>query len=78
MGHWRDYAKCRGLDPEIFFPPEEEEEAAEEAIEICNTCQVQEICLEWAIARREKEGVWGGSTVRERRRIIRRRRRRSA
>ncbi len=78
MGHWRDYAKCRGLDPDIFFPPEEEEDEAIEAIKICNTCHVQEVCLEWAIARREKEGVWGGATVRERRRIIRRRRRRTA
>jgi WhiB family redox-sensing transcriptional regulator len=32
-------------------------------------------CLEHALASREKEGVWGGTTERERRRIIRQRRR---
>ncbi|HUE61162.1 MAG TPA: WhiB family transcriptional regulator, partial [Acidimicrobiales bacterium] len=32
-------------------------------------------CLEWALAVREKDGVWGGATERERRRILRRRRR---
>ncbi len=78
MGHWREQALCRGLDPEIFFPVDDEEESAQEAIAICNQCPVQEVCLEWALARREKEGVWGGTTVKERRRIIRRRRRRSA
>lgn len=77
MGSWRDNAKCRGLDPEIFYPQVEEveEEDAAEAIAVCNACPVREVCLEHALARREKEGVWGGATPRERRRIIRRRRR---
>ncbi|MCE7884401.1 MAG: WhiB family transcriptional regulator [Actinobacteria bacterium ATB1] len=75
MRSWRDQAKCRGLDPEIFFPDPEIEEDADEAIAICMECRVQEACLENAIARREKDGVWGGATVKERRRIIRRRRR---
>jgi WhiB family redox-sensing transcriptional regulator len=38
-------------------------------------CPVQGACLEYALSRREKEGVWGGCTERERRRIIRQRRR---
>ena len=75
MRDWRDAALCRGLDPDIFFPDPDDEFAAVGAIEVCGTCPVQETCLEWAIARREKDGVWGGATVRERRRIIRRRRR---
>lgn len=75
MRDWRDAALCRGLDPDIFFPDPDDEPAAADAIEVCGECQVQETCLEWAIARREKDGVWGGATVRERRRIIRRRRR---
>jgi WhiB family redox-sensing transcriptional regulator len=36
---------------------------------------VLEACLEWALANRERDGVWGGATERERRRIIRQRRR---
>lgn len=70
---WRTKAACNGLDPQIFFP--ETEEAADTAKAVCEVCSVKEACLEYALARREKEGVWGGATERERRRIIRQRRR---
>jgi WhiB family redox-sensing transcriptional regulator len=61
------------VDPDIFYPVSDEE--AEDAKEICAICPVQQACLEWALTRRESDGVWGGATERERRRIIRRRRR---
>lgn len=70
---WRQKAACRGVDPDIFFPVSDEE--ADDAKAICGQCPVQDLCLEWALSTREKEGVWGGATERERRRIIRRRRR---
>jgi WhiB family redox-sensing transcriptional regulator len=38
---------------------------------------VRETCLEYAITTREKTGVWGGYTARERRRLVRQRRRAS-
>jgi WhiB family redox-sensing transcriptional regulator len=72
---WRKHAACRGLDPLIFYPATEEE--AEIAKDVCAECPVRETCLEHALAVREKEGVWGGATERERRRIIRQRRRAS-
>ena len=40
-------------------------------------CSVRETCLEFALQGREKEGVWGGATEKERRRILRQRRRAS-
>lgn len=70
---WRQRAACRGVDPDIFFPVSDDE--AEDAKAICRQCSAQQACLEWALTNREKEGVWGGATERERRRIIRRRRR---
>lgn len=70
---WRQKAACRGVDPDIFYPVSDED--AEEAKAICMQCPVQRACLEWALGNREREGVWGGATERERRRIIRRRRR---
>jgi len=70
---WRQKAACRGVDPDIFYPVTDEE--AEDAKAICAQCPVREACLEWALSSREREGVWGGATERERRRIIRRRRR---
>lgn len=70
---WRDRAACLGLEPEIFYPLTDEEAAV--AREICDGCEVRTECLEYALARREKDGVWGGATERDRRRIIRQRRR---
>ncbi len=70
---WRELGACRGLDPEVFFPETDEE--AEVAKDICQTCDVRIACLEHALNSREKVGVWGGTTERERRRIIRQRRR---
>ena len=69
---WRQRAACRGVDPDIFYPVSDEE--AEEAKAICSECSVRQPCLEYAIANRERDGVWGGATERERRRIIRQRR----
>lgn len=69
---WQNRAACRGVDTNVFFPATEEE--ADPAKAICDVCPVREACLEHALADREREGVWGGATERERRRIIRHRR----
>ena len=69
---WRQRAACRGVDPDVFYPVSDEE--AEEAKAVCRVCPVRESCLEYALANRERDGVWGGATERERRRLIRQRR----
>lgn len=69
---WRTRAACQGIDADVFFPVTEED--ADEAKAICGVCPVREACLEFALAAREREGVWGGCTERERRRIVRQRR----
>jgi WhiB family transcriptional regulator, redox-sensing transcriptional regulator len=71
---WRNYAACQGLDVEIFYPATEDEADAAEAKAVCAECPVRQACLEYALNHREREGVWGGATERERRRIIRHRR----
>ena len=71
---WRLAGRCRGSDPAIFYPPPEDEILAEEAKMICGTCPVRQPCLEHALSTREKHGVWGGLTERERRRVLRQRR----
>jgi WhiB family redox-sensing transcriptional regulator len=70
---WQQAAGCRGVDPEVFHPETDEE--ADGAKAICAACPVREPCLEHALVVREKLGVWGGLTERERRRVLRRRRR---
>ena len=68
-GQWRQYARCLGADPDLFYPPSDD--AAEAAKAICAVCPVREPCLEYAVTAREKEGVWGGRTEKEERALIR-------
>ncbi len=70
---WRSQALCKGIDPEVFYPVSDEE--GDEAKSICSSCNVRLMCLEYALAARERDGIWGGATERERRRILRQRRR---
>lgn len=72
---WRSKAACAGLETSIFYPDPDLEEEALPAKAVCAECAVREACLEYALGHREKDGVWGGCTERERRRIIRQRRR---
>lgn len=69
---WWDQGACRGLDSSIFYPDDEVE--AQSAKAVCSGCAVQRACLDHALTFREKSGVWGGATERDRRRIIRQRR----
>jgi WhiB family redox-sensing transcriptional regulator len=71
---WRTHAACRGIEAEVFYPATEEEADAADAKAICAVCPVRQPCLEHALAHRERDGIWGGATERERRRIIRQRR----
>ena len=69
---WRQHAACRGVEPDIFYPATDEE--AEVAKAVCAVCPVRQPCLEYALSSRERDGVWGGATEKERRRILRQRR----
>lgn len=71
---WRARGSCRGIDPAIFYPPEDDDVMADAAKSICAGCSVRQACLQFALNQREKHGVWGGMTERERRRVLRQRR----
>ena len=73
--NWRAIGLCRGSDTLTFYPPSEDDSLAEDAKTICSGCAVRRPCLEFALTTREKHGVWGGLTERERRRVLRQRRR---
>ena len=57
----------------MFYP--DDDEGAEAAKAVCAECSVKATCLDYALSVREKAGVWGGATERDRRRMIRQRRR---
>lgn len=73
---WRRLGACVGLEAGIFYPATDED--GETAKAVCDACVVQSQCLEFALSVREKDGVWGGATEKERRRIVRQRRRAAA
>ena len=66
---WRGNSACQGLDPDIFYP--DSEDNCDQAIAICESCHVRIACLNYALETREKQGVWGGASARERRRLLR-------
>jgi WhiB family redox-sensing transcriptional regulator len=61
---------CLGVDPELFFPDGYmQKKQIDEAREICNSCPMRVLCLEWAVARPELDGIWAATTPPERRRL---------
>ena len=69
---WMLNARCRGTDPETFFPSDGSSSRA--AQRLCVECPVRAECLEYALVNRIEQGVWGGASQRERRRMLSRRR----
>lgn len=67
---WQAKGLCRGVEPEVFFPISEED--AWRAKEICAVCSVREQCLAFSLTNRERYGVWGGVTEKERLDMFRR------
>lgn len=64
---WQADAACRGIDTALFFP--ERGEPTAEVKAVCRACPVREACLTYALDAREKWGLWGGSSERQRRRM---------
>lgn len=68
---WIEDANCKDAPTSIFFPSEElanparYRESAQEARSYCETCSVQQQCLNYAL-RNETVGIWGGMTARQR------------
>lgn len=62
---WMADAACRGMDTELFYPGRGESTA--EAKAVCAACTVTDECRLSALVEREKFGIWGGLSERERR-----------
>jgi len=67
---WALDSACRGLDSAMFFPGHDGE--SEPALRVCAGCAVRDECLDFALETRQRYGIWGGTTERQRRRMIRR------
>ena len=67
---WMQEARCRGMSPAQFFPSDST--GVEVAQRICAECPVTQECLDYALANRVDNGIWGGASERRRRLILRR------
>lgn len=64
---WRDDARCRGIGPDIFYPPRGNNGI--KAKLTCFGCTVRKQCAEFAINNAVRDGIFGGFTDKERRSI---------
>jgi WhiB family redox-sensing transcriptional regulator len=79
---WMDAAECRGEDLILFFGIDGERQPEREIRErkakaVCMRCPVRAECLDYAVSRPEKSGLWGGLNEDERAMERRRRQRRA-
>ena len=75
---WFTQAECRGIDANLFHPTDKDGNKAGRADiaaakRVCNVCPVRAECLEYALDLAMFDGVYGGTTGRERRQIARNR-----
>lgn len=74
---WHNAGACAApdVDRELFFHPDGDtsQTREEEARVVCQRCPVVARCLTHALDNRERYGVWGGTTEKERAAILKRR-----
>ena len=69
---WRELAACRDTSPDLFFPVGTTGPAIEQIAQakaVCQTCDAQAACLEFALQTNQDSGVWGGTSEEERRKL---------
>ena len=65
---WKDRANCQGQDTEQFFAEQSSYPNRQLLIRICNACEVQTECLEYAI-KNNMDGWWANTGQREREKL---------
>lgn len=68
------WGSCRWLAPEVFYPEDGGRhglrEREDDAKRICVACPVVEDCRSHALLVRERYGVWGAMSARDRQRAL--------
>jgi WhiB family redox-sensing transcriptional regulator len=63
---WMQNGACVTIGGDMWFPESTPHKAA---FQICNTCPVQPLCLDYAITTNQRHGIWGGTTEADRERM---------
>jgi WhiB family redox-sensing transcriptional regulator len=71
---WQE-ALCAQVDPDLFYPERggDSHGSVRTAKQLCFACDDRPQCLQYAMENRERIGVWGGTTPKERSRLARER-----
>lgn len=69
---WTRDALCAQIDPDMFFADGPGGTGSAEAKRVCAGCDVREQCLEYALRKGERFGVWGGLSPRQRQALTKR------
>lgn len=68
---WRERAACARVTGISFFPAPNDAAEISRAKAVCFSCGVREACLLFALETEQPDGIWGGSTPKERSRMRR-------
>jgi WhiB family redox-sensing transcriptional regulator len=69
---WRSRGACLAADPDLFFPISSRcSTQTNRAKAICASCLVRAECADFALARPDVRGIWGGTTDDERKKLRR-------
>jgi WhiB family redox-sensing transcriptional regulator len=71
VNHWRQWATCAQVDPEVWYPDIGGYSVFSPAPKICRDCAVRIECLADCLVGGIAEGTWGGIASGPRRRIQR-------
>ena len=64
---WRDDARCKGANTDLFYPPRGSNGATAKLV--CLGCSVRKQCCDFAVRNSLRDGIFGGLTDKERRKI---------
>lgn len=71
---WQLRGACRNVNHDLFYSDDDERPIErrlreQHAREVCRSCPVTTLCLEYALEIEEPHGMWGGMSEAERQRI---------
>jgi WhiB family redox-sensing transcriptional regulator len=61
---------CRGFPASVFYPDGRGSGIYDIARQVCGSCPIQAMCLEWALETGQLFGMWGGRSPAQRSRMV--------
>ena len=68
---WTTLGKCQRYPLDMFYPQPGDAQTARDAKKVCAACPVRVRCLDEALQNGEEDGIWGGTSPRQRSAMLR-------